>query len=305
MLRFAAAVLAAAAITPTPAAKGLARLSEALASPALVNKDVLWTRCGALDKMAPHSAVLLHSHSVKCQESRTGVTASDRRSRLDRAESVVTAGTAEAAVEHHRFMQIFDVHLQCSSVPEHATFFDPSRLCSLLLGARAIHTGDSRPREVDAVDLPPHVAGATDTELAGPPYPRARTSFAPRPVASDRDSLGVPWRLLLPRYEYVSNFFDPSRLCSLLPDDRALHTGESRPREVGSGNLPPHVAGATDTALAGFLQPIASRPVASDRASPGVPQRHAWAGERTSERRAEDEGRAVAYAIVQHAGQRD
>eukprot|EP00964_Phaeocystis_antarctica_P071534 scaffold43660_cov64-Phaeocystis_antarctica.AAC.1 len=126
-LRFAAAVLAAAAITPTPAAKGLARLSEALASPALVNKDVLWTRCGALDKMAPHSAVLLHSHSVKCQESRTGVTVSDRRSRLDRAESVVTAGTAEAAVEHHRFMQIFDVHLQCSSVPEHATFFDPSR----------------------------------------------------------------------------------------------------------------------------------------------------------------------------------
>ena len=221
MLRFAAAVLAAAAITPTPAAKGLARLSEALASPALVNKDVLWTRCGALDKMAPHSAVLLHSHSVKCQESRTGVTASDRRSRLDRAESVVTAGTAEAAVEHHRFMQFFDVHLQCSSVPEHATFFDPSRLCSLL------------------------------------------------------------------------------------PDDRALHTGDSRPREVDAVDLPPHVAGATDTALAGFLQPIASRPVASDRASPGVPQRHAWAGERTSERRAEDEGRAVAYAIVQHAGQRD
>jgi len=105
--------------------------------------------------------------------------------------------------------------------------------------------------------------------------------------------------------EHVSNFFDPSRLCSLLPDDRALHTGDSRPREVGSVNLPPHVAGATDTALAGFLQPIASRPVASDRASPGVPQRHAWAGERTSERRAEDEGRAVAYAIVQHAGQRD
>ena len=74
---------------------------------------------------------------------------------------------------------------------------------------------------------------------------------------------------------------------------------------VSSGNLPPHVAGAADTALAGFLQPIVSRPVASDRASPGVPQRHAWADERTSERRAEDEGRAVAYAIVQHAGQRD
>ena len=218
MLRFAAAVLAAAAITPTPAEKGLARLSEALASPALVNKDVLWTRCGALDKMAPHSAVLLHSHSVKCQESRTGVTASNRRNRLDRAESVVTAGTAEAAVEHHRFMQIFDVYLQCSSVPEHATFFDPSRLRSLLPGARALHTGESWPREVDAVDLPPHVAGAANHRV---------------------------------------------------------------------GRLP---------------LPIASRPAAvSDRAPPGVLQRHARAGER----RAEDEGRAVAYAIVQHAGQRN
>ena len=75
--------------------------------------------------------------------------------------------------------------------------------------------------------------------------------------------------------EYDSNFFfDPSRLCSLLPDDRALHTGDSRPREVSSGNLPPHVAGATDTALAGPPYPIASRPVASDRASPGVLQQH-------------------------------
>ena len=61
MLRFAAAVLAAAAIRPTPAEKGLARLSEALASPAVVNNDVLWARCGALDNMAPHSAMLLHS----------------------------------------------------------------------------------------------------------------------------------------------------------------------------------------------------------------------------------------------------
>ena len=61
MLRFAAAVLAAAAIRPTPAEKGLARLSEALASPAVVNNDVLWARCGVLDKMAPHSAMLLHS----------------------------------------------------------------------------------------------------------------------------------------------------------------------------------------------------------------------------------------------------
>ena len=61
MLRFAAAVLAAAAIRPTPAEKGLARLSEALASPAVVNNDVLWARCGTLDRMAPHSAMLLHS----------------------------------------------------------------------------------------------------------------------------------------------------------------------------------------------------------------------------------------------------
>ena len=61
MLRFAAAVLAVAATTPTPAEKGFARLSEALASPAVVNNDVLWARCGVLDKMAPHSAMLLHS----------------------------------------------------------------------------------------------------------------------------------------------------------------------------------------------------------------------------------------------------
>ena len=103
-----------------------------------------------------------------------------------------------------------------------------------------------------------------------------------------------------------ATFFDPSRLCSLLPDDRALHTGDSRPREVDAVDLPPHVAGATDTELAGPPYPIAPRPVASDRASPGAQQHHAWAAERTSERRAEDEGRAVAYAmIVQHAGQRD
>ena len=62
MVRCAAAVLAVAAITPTPAEKGFARLSEALASPAIVNNDDLaqWTRSGAVDKMALHSA--LHSH---------------------------------------------------------------------------------------------------------------------------------------------------------------------------------------------------------------------------------------------------
>ena len=59
MLRFAAAVLAVAAIAPTPAEKGLARLSEALASQAIVNNDVLWTRCGALDKIAPNPTTVV------------------------------------------------------------------------------------------------------------------------------------------------------------------------------------------------------------------------------------------------------
>ena len=125
-------------------------------------------------------------------------------------------------MEHHRFIQIFDVHLQCSSVPEHATFFNPSRLRSLLPGARAFHTGESRPREVDAVDLPPHVAGAVNHRVG-------------------RQILDIA-----------------SRLAAV-----------------------------------------------SDRAPRGVPKRHARAGERTSERRAEDDGRAVPYAIVQHAGQRN
>ena len=43
--------------------------------------------------------------------------------------------------------------------------------------------------------------------------------------------------------EYDSDF-DPSPLCSLLPGARALHTGDSRPLEAGSGNLPPPVDGA-------------------------------------------------------------
>ena len=49
------------------------------------------------------------------------------------------------------------VHLTHSGVPEYATIFDPSRPCSLLSDDRALHTGDSRPPEVDAVDLPPPV----------------------------------------------------------------------------------------------------------------------------------------------------
>jgi hypothetical protein len=66
MLRFAAAVLAVAAIAPTPAEQGLARLSEALASPAAVNDDVLGARCGVLAKMAPHPAVLKIDTKHKC-----------------------------------------------------------------------------------------------------------------------------------------------------------------------------------------------------------------------------------------------
>ena len=198
MLRFAAAVLAVAAITPTPAEKGLARLSEALASPAVVNNDVLWTRCGALDRMAPHSTMQLHSHSVKCQDGRTGATASDRRSRFDRAEGVAAAGTADAAVVN----QIGTMHFKRSGVPEYATIFDPSRPCSLLPGARALHAGDSWPPEAGSGDLPPPVAGATGaghaSESAWLRVCRVLTYIASRPVAvSDRASPGAPRRLAL------------------------------------------------------------------------------------------------------------
>ena len=53
----------------------------------------------------------------------------------------------------------------CSGAIEYDSDFDPSPLCSLLPGARALHTGDSRPLEVDAGDLPPPEVGATG---AGP-----------------------------------------------------------------------------------------------------------------------------------------
>ena len=80
---------------------------------------------------------------------------------------------------HHCFTQIGTVHLTHSGVPEYATIFDPSRPCSLLSDDRALHTGDSRPPEVDAVDLPPPVVGATGaghvcvprgSAFAGPSY---------------------------------------------------------------------------------------------------------------------------------------
>ena len=149
--------------------------------------------------MAPHStAMQLHSHSVKCQDGRTGATASDRRSRFDRAECVAAAGTADAAVVN----QIGTMHFKRSGVPEYATIFDPSRPCSLLPGARALHTGDSRPLEAGSGNLPPPVAGATGaghaSESAWLRVCRVLTYIASRPVAvSDRASPGAPRRLAL------------------------------------------------------------------------------------------------------------
>ena len=202
MLRFAAAVLAVAAITPTPAEKGLARLSEALASPAVVNNDVLWTRCGALDKMAPHSTMQLHSHSVKCQDGRTGATASNRRSRFDRAESVAAAGTADAAVVNHCFMQIDTVTLQAlgrARVRHHLRPVPPVQPAVGRSGAshrRQLATGGRRSGSAAS-------GGRCDGS-----WPRVHSAWlrvcrvlsciASRPVAvSDRASPGAPRRLAL------------------------------------------------------------------------------------------------------------
>ena len=81
--------------------------------------------------------------------------------------------------------------------------------------------------------------------------------------------------------EYDSDF-DPSPLCSLQPGARALHTGDSRPLEAGSGNLPPPVAGAAGaghacdprgSAFAGFPHILHRGPSpVSDRASPDALQ---------------------------------
>ena len=84
--------------------------------------------------------------------------------------------------------------------------------------------------------------------------------------------------------EYVT-IFDPSRPCSLLSDDRALHTDDSWSPEVDAGDLPPPPSGGrcdgswprVHSAWLRVGRPllyIASRPVAvSDRASPGAPRR--------------------------------
>ena len=211
MLRFAAAVLAVAAIAPTPAEQGLARLSEALASPAAVNDDVLGTRCGVLAKMAPHPAVL----------------------------------------------KIDTMH-KCSGVLAYATILDPSWPCSLLSDGRAFHTGDSRPpgvleREMQGIcrlSMLPPVAGAVDHALKQLLYPHAPHKWL---AASDRDSPGVPRRLLLSK-------------------DRVLHTGDSRLQEVEAVDLRPLVAGAVDHALKQRLYPLAPHQwlAASGRDSPGL-----------------------------------
>ena len=86
--------------------------------------------------------------------------------------------------------------------------------------------------------------------------------------------------------EYDSDF-DPSPLCSLLPGARALHTGDSRPLEAGSGNLPPPVAGAAGaghacdprgSAFAGFPHILHQRLAAPPPAEVGQPRQARAAG---------------------------
>ena len=74
-----------------------------------------------------------------------------------------------------------------------------------------------------------------------------------RPLEVPHNSPGVPRRLLLSK-------------------DRALHTGDSRPQEAGSGNLPPLVAGAVDHLSEQLRYPHAPHKwlAASDRDSPGL-----------------------------------
>ena len=72
---------------------------------------------------------------------------------------------------------------------EYTTLFDPLRM-----DARALHAGDSRPRETVAGDRPSREAGAADHRREQHPY-----QPAPRPAASDRDTPNVLWSLPPPR----------------------------------------------------------------------------------------------------------
>ena len=102
---------------------------------------------------------------------------------------------------HRLFMDFFDRHFQpsCSGALQYIFDFDPSPLCSQLPGARALHAGDSRPREVDAGDLPPRTAGAADhrcEQLPGyPPAPRPVASGCASPSAQQRRQTPRPPRL--------------------------------------------------------------------------------------------------------------
>ena len=99
---------------------------------------------------------------------------------------------------HYNYMDSFDQGLQpsCSAALEYDFGFDLSPLSSLLPGARTLHTGDSRPPEVEAGDLRPPVAGAADHRVEqplDPPAPHLRW-----PAASGRDSPGAPRHRHLP-----------------------------------------------------------------------------------------------------------
>ena len=89
---------------------------------------------------------------------------------------------------HYNYMDSFDQGLQpsCSAALEYDFGFDPSPLSSLLPGARTLHTGDSRPPEVEAVDLRPPVAGAADHRVSSLLTPLLRTYSGPPPPAVTR-----------------------------------------------------------------------------------------------------------------------
>ena len=91
---------------------------------------------------------------------------------------------------HYNYMDSFDQGLQpsCSAALEYDFGFDPSPLSSLLPGARTLHTGDSRPPEVEAGDLRPLLAGAVDHALKQLLYPPAPHQWL---AASGRDSPGL------------------------------------------------------------------------------------------------------------------
>ena len=128
---------------------------------------------------------------------------------------------------HRLFMDFFDRHFQpsCSGALQYVFDFNPSPLCSQLPGARALHAGDSRPREVDAGDLPPRTAGAADHRCEQlPGYPPA-----PRPVASGCASPSAQQRRQTPR---------PPRLGSrdkrALQEERRLAGLAAAARRVGA-----------------------------------------------------------------------